>query len=115
VVTFHPILIKIYDDTTSIEARQVGENVQDLSMKIMALRTFDVKFSCGTQLTFGSLIFAAGENEELKMLPPKPAPGHLAPTSSSTSGRSCTGSGHCAGSYIEKSGGQFLGLIVMSH
>jgi hypothetical protein len=53
-----------------------------------------------TQLTFGSLIFAAGENEELKMLPPKPAPGHLAPMSSSTLGRSCIGPGRCAESYI---------------
>jgi hypothetical protein len=34
------------------------------------------------------------------MLSPGPTPGHLAPTSSSTSGRSCAGLSHCAGSYI---------------
>jgi hypothetical protein len=66
----------------------------------MASRTFEVKFSCGTQLTFGSLIFATGENKELKMLPLGPAPGHLALMSSLASGRSCVGPGHCAGSYI---------------
>jgi hypothetical protein len=66
----------------------------------MASRTFDVKFPCSTQLTFGSLIFAAGENGELKMLPLGPAPGHLASTSSSSSCRSYAGSGHCARSYI---------------
>jgi hypothetical protein len=100
---------------TSIETRQVGGNAQDPSTKIMTLMMFDVEFFCGTQLTFGSLIFAVGENEELKMLPPEPTPGHLASTSSSTSGRSCIGPGRCAGSYIEKSSGQFLDLIVMSH
>jgi hypothetical protein len=61
---------------------------------------FDVKFPCGTQLTFGSLTFATEEDEYLKMLPPGPAPEHLAPTSSSASGRSCIGLGHCAGNYI---------------
>jgi hypothetical protein len=66
----------------------------------MASRTFDVKFPCGTQLTFKSLIFAVGENGKLKMLPPGPAPGYLALTSSSASARSCAGSGHCVGSYI---------------
>jgi hypothetical protein len=30
---------------------------------------FDVKFSRGTQFTFGSLTFAAGEDRDLKMLP----------------------------------------------
>jgi hypothetical protein len=69
----------------------------------MASRVFDVKFPYSTQLTFGSLIFAAGENGELKMLLPRPAPGHLAPTSSSASGRSCAGPGCCAGSYIHTS------------
>jgi hypothetical protein len=66
----------------------------------MATRTFDVKFPCGTQLTFGSLIFVAKENGELKMLPPGPAPGHMASTSSSASGRSCVGLVHYVGSYI---------------
>jgi hypothetical protein len=57
-------------------------------------------FPCDTQLTFGSLIFATGENRELKMLPSGLALGHLAPTSSSASGRSCAGPGHYVGSYI---------------
>jgi hypothetical protein len=66
----------------------------------MASRTFDAKFPCGAQLTFGSLTFATGEDEDLKMLPPGPPPEHLALTSSSALGRSCIGSGHCAGNYI---------------
>jgi hypothetical protein len=61
---------------------------------------FDVKFSYDTQLILGSLIFAVGENGELKMLSLGPAPGHLASMSSSASGRSCAGPGRCAGSYI---------------
>jgi hypothetical protein len=66
----------------------------------MASRTFNVKFSCATQLTFGSLTFAAGEDIDLKMLHPGPAPEHLAPASSSASGGSCLGSDLCAGNYI---------------
>jgi hypothetical protein len=66
----------------------------------MAPRTFDVKFPCGTQLTFGSLTFAAGEDRFLKMLPPGPAPDHLALASSSASGRSCSGSDPYAGNYV---------------
>jgi hypothetical protein len=92
--------IQISDDKTSIEARQVGGSAQDLSTKTMASRTFAVKFPYGTQLTFGSLIFATERNRELKMLPPGPAPGHLAQMSSSTSGKSCAGPDRCAGSYI---------------
>jgi hypothetical protein len=84
----------------SIEARQEGGSAQDPSTKIMASRMFDAKFPCGTQLTFGSLIFATGENGELKMLPPGPTPGHLAPMSLSASDKSCTGPGHYVGSYI---------------
>jgi hypothetical protein len=34
------------------------------------------------------------------MLPPEPAPEHLAPTSSSASDRSCVGSGRCVRNYI---------------
>jgi hypothetical protein len=61
---------------------------------------FDVKFSLGTQFTFGSLMFAAGEDGELRMLPPGPASEHLttadeqAPwslTTSSTSDDACSG------------------------
>jgi hypothetical protein len=66
----------------------------------MAPRTFDVKFPCGTQLTFGSFTFAAGEDGDQKKLPPGLAPERLALTSLSVSGRSCSGSDPCAGSYI---------------
>jgi hypothetical protein len=66
----------------------------------MASRAFDIKFSYGTQLTFGSLNFATEEDRDIKMLPPGPAPEHLALTSSSASGRSCVGSGRCVGNYI---------------
>jgi hypothetical protein len=61
---------------------------------------FDVKFSCDTQLTLGSLIFAIRGNGELKILSLEPTLGHLASMSSSASGRSCAGPGRCAGSYI---------------
>jgi hypothetical protein len=37
----------------------------------MAPRTFDVKFHCDTQLTFGSLTFGVEEDRDLKMLPPQ--------------------------------------------
>jgi hypothetical protein len=66
----------------------------------MTSRMFDVKFSCGTQLTFGSLTFAAKEDRDLKILPPGSTLEHLASTSSSASGRSCAGSGRCEGNYI---------------
>jgi hypothetical protein len=66
----------------------------------MAPWTSDIKFRCGTQLTFGSLTFAAGEDEDLTMLPPGPAPEHLALASLSTLGGSYSGSDPYAGSYI---------------
>jgi hypothetical protein len=66
----------------------------------MASRTFDVKFPCGIQLTFGSLTFAAGEDGDLKMLLPGSAPEHPAPASSSASDISYVGSDRCAGNYI---------------
>jgi hypothetical protein len=84
----------------STEARQIAGSAQDPSMKTMTSRTFHVKFSYDTQLTFGSLNFATGEDGDLKMMPSGPAPEHLALTSSSASGRSCVGSGHCVGNYI---------------
>jgi hypothetical protein len=55
---------------TSTEARQEGGRAQDLSGKTMAPWTFDVKFPHGTEFTFWSLTFAAGEDGDLKMLPP---------------------------------------------
>jgi hypothetical protein len=61
---------------------------------------FDVKFPYDTRFTFGSLTFTVGEDENLKMLPSKPAPEHLASvygqspyflTISSTTGGACSG------------------------
>jgi hypothetical protein len=46
----------------------------------MAPCTFDVKFSLNTQFTFRSLMFAAGEDEDLRILPPRPALERLTPT-----------------------------------
>jgi hypothetical protein len=43
--------------------------------------TFDVKFALGTKITFGSLAFAAGEDGDLRMLPPGEATEHTAPSS----------------------------------
>jgi hypothetical protein len=53
---------KISDDETSTEARQEGGSAEDPSEKIMASWTFNVKFPYDTQFTFGSLMFAAGED-----------------------------------------------------
>jgi hypothetical protein len=97
---FSRSLSQISDNMTSTEAHQIERSTQCLSGKTMAPRTFDVKFPCGTQLTFGLLTFAAGEDRHLKMLPPGPAPEHLALASSSASGGSCSGSDPCAESYI---------------
>jgi hypothetical protein len=84
----------------STEARQEGANAHDLSRKIMAPWTFNVKFPRDTQLAFGSLTFAAEEDENLKMLPPGPAPECLALASSSASGSSCSSSDPCTEIYI---------------
>jgi hypothetical protein len=71
--------------------------------------TFNVKFPLDTQFTFRSLTFAAGEDGELKMLPPGPAPEHYAPAdgqapwflrTSSISGGACSGLDPFAGLYI---------------
>jgi hypothetical protein len=43
----------------------------------MAPWSFNMKFPRGTQFIFGSLTFAAGEDGDLNMLPPGPAPEHL--------------------------------------
>jgi hypothetical protein len=50
----------------------------------MAPCTFDVKFPRGTEFTFGSLTFAAGEDGDLRMLPPGEATEHTAPSSASS-------------------------------
>jgi hypothetical protein len=46
--------------------------------------TFDVKFPLGTQFTFRSLTFAAGEDGDLRMLPPSEATEHTALSSASS-------------------------------
>jgi hypothetical protein len=45
----------------------------------MTLWTFDIKFPCDTQFTFGSLTFDAGEDKNLKMLTLGPATERLTP------------------------------------
>jgi hypothetical protein len=69
---------QVSDDETSTESRQEGGSAQDPFGKTMTPCTFDIKFPCGTQFTFGSLMFATGEDENLKMLPPGPALERLA-------------------------------------
>jgi hypothetical protein len=63
-------LSQVSDNKTSTETHQEGGSDQNPSDKIMTLWTFDVKFPYDTQFTFGSLTFAIGEDENLKMLPP---------------------------------------------
>jgi hypothetical protein len=50
----------------------------------MAPWTFDIKFPRGTEFTFESLTFAAGEDEDLQMLPPGEAAERIAPSSASS-------------------------------
>jgi hypothetical protein len=50
----------------------------------MAPWTFDIKFPRGNEFTFGSLTFAAGEDGDLRMLPPGEAAEHIAPSSASS-------------------------------
>jgi hypothetical protein len=59
-----------------------------------------MKFPIDTQFTFRSLMFAAGEDGDLKMLPLGPAPEHPTPTHSSTSGGACSGLDPFIGLYI---------------
>jgi hypothetical protein len=66
----------------------------------MAPWTFDVKFPLGTRFTFGSLMFTAGEDGDLKLVPPSSAPEHPAPAPSSTSSNTYSGLDPFAGLYI---------------
>jgi hypothetical protein len=61
---------------------------------------FDMKFPLGTDFTFGSLTFAAGDDEDLKMLPPGPASKHPTPAPSSVSDGACSGLNPFVGLYI---------------
>jgi hypothetical protein len=106
---FSQSLSQISDDETSTEARQIRRSAQDPSRKIMTSWTFDVKFPLDTQFTFESLTFAAGEDENLRMLPPGSAPECLTPVHgqascflaiSSTSGGACSGLDPYAERYI---------------
>jgi hypothetical protein len=74
----------------------------------MAPWTFNVKFPYGTQITFGSLMFAIEEDGNLKLLNQGPTPKHLvlicgqAPyllTISSTSGGASSGLNPYVGPY----------------
>jgi hypothetical protein len=85
---------------TSIDARQEGGSAQDPSERTMAPWMFNIKFPHGTQFTFGSLMFHAGEDGDLRMRPPEPAPEHPALALSSALGGSCSGSDPCAALYI---------------
>jgi hypothetical protein len=100
--------------------------------------TLRVKFPYDTQFIFGSLIFSAGEDENLDLLTQGPVPMHPAPicgkasyypADPSTSGKTCSGLNPYVAPYYlsamtsqglpigktEKPSGQFLSLIVMSH
>jgi hypothetical protein len=59
-----------------------------------------MKFPLGTQFIFESLTFAAREDGDLKMLPPRPVPEHPTPAPSSASGGACSGLNPFAGLYI---------------
>jgi hypothetical protein len=59
-----------------------------------------MKFPLVTQFTFGSLTFTVGEDGDLKMLPPGPAPEHLTPAPSSASGGAYSGLDPFAGLHI---------------
>jgi hypothetical protein len=82
------------------ESRHKGESTQDPSRKTMSPRTFDIKFSLDTKFLFGSLMFIAREDRELKMLPTGPAPEHHTLAPSSTSDGACSGLDSFAGLYI---------------
>jgi hypothetical protein len=104
-----PSLIFLGSLEKSAETRQVGESVQDPFEKIMAPWMLDVKFPCGTQFTFASLTFTAGEDGNVRMLSPGPALECLVPvygqalsfpTISSITGSSYSGSDPYAGQHI---------------
>jgi hypothetical protein len=60
---------QVSDDETLTEAHQEGASAQDPSGKIMTPWTFDVKFPFDTQFTIEPLMFAVGDDKNLKMLP----------------------------------------------
>jgi hypothetical protein len=59
-----------------------------------------MKFPLGTQFTFGSLMFAVGEDGDLKMLPPGPAAEHPTHAPSSISSGAYSSLDPFAGLYI---------------
>jgi hypothetical protein len=74
---FSRSLLQISDDKTLTEARLIGASTQDPYGKIIAPCTFDVKFPYITQFTFKPLMFAMGEDKNIKMLPSGSAPERL--------------------------------------
>jgi hypothetical protein len=116
---------QVSDDTTSIVARREGASAYDPYKKIMTLWTFSVKFSYDTQFTFGSLMFVAGNDENLELLTRGPAPERLVPvygqppylpTSSSTLGGAYTSLNPYAGSYhrtARTSQGNPIGMSIV--
>jgi hypothetical protein len=80
----------------------------------MAPWTFDIKFPCGTQFKFGSLTLAAGDDGNLRMLSPGPAPEHLAPEYGQTPcflADSSTTSGACSG--LDPYAGQHIRIVKL--
>jgi hypothetical protein len=99
---------QISDDQTSTEALQEGESTRDPSGKIMAPWIFSIKFPRDTQFIFGSLMFTAGEEENLELLTQGVALNHPAlvygkapyyPIDPSTSGEACSHLNPYAGPY----------------
>jgi hypothetical protein len=116
---FSRSLSQVSDDTTSTEAHQEGESTQDLFREIMAPTTLNVKFPLGTPFTFSSLTFVVGEDGELRMMPPGPAPRASGWTSSmvlatsSTSGGAYSGLDPFAGLYI-RTAKIIRGILVLT-
>jgi hypothetical protein len=72
-----------------------------------------MKFPLGTQSTFGSLTSAAGEDGDLKMLPPGSAPKHPTPAPSSASSGACSGLDPFTGLYIRTTK-LVWGILIMT-
>jgi hypothetical protein len=101
-------LTQVSDDDTSTEARQEGEIAQDPPGWLIAPWIFSIKFPYDTQFIFRSLVFAVGEDENIKLLIRGPALKHTVsvygqppylPADSSTLGRASSGLSPYAGSY----------------
>jgi hypothetical protein len=85
---------------------------------------FDIKFSRGTQFTFGSLTFTTGEVGDLKMLPLEAAlerlvlvhgPDPCSSANSSTSDGACSGLDPCAGLFLHTVQGILVMTSILHH